>query len=345
MQLEHVVRVVHTRVPFRIARGEASAFPIVVVTLRDADGIEARGEAAPSAFFGESVETVVAALEATRATLARADEWSLDAVHDALGTVCTDMSARAGISAALHDRHGKQRRQALWRAWGIDPANAPRSSFTIGLAPDLATLAARVSQAVADGYPILKVKLGGADDIAAIRAVRSAAPFAELRVDANAGWSVTQALSMLDILADVGVTSLEQPVAVPDLAGLRTVRDAASIPVFADESCRTAADIPRLADVVDGINIKLGKCGGLHEARHMVLLAREHGLRVMCGCRIESSLGITAAAQLAGWLDDADLDGAALLADDPYFGTTIRYGVIATPDLPGLGVQLRDPAG
>jgi L-alanine-DL-glutamate epimerase-like enolase superfamily enzyme len=252
------------------------------------------------------------------------------------------MAARAALSAALHDRDGIARGLPVWHTFGSDLTRAPRSSFTIGLAPDLDTLTARVEQAVVEGYPILKVKLGGPDDAAAIRCVRAAAPHAELRVDANAGWSVPDALRMLDVLADVGVVSLEQPVAVADLDGLRTVYETAAIPVIADECCRTAADIPHLAGRVDGINIKLGKCGGLREARRMITLAREHDLRVMVGCRIESSLGITAAAQLAGLIDDADLDGAALLADDPFIGATIDQGLIRLPDGAGLGVRPRD---
>jgi L-Ala-D/L-Glu epimerase len=341
MQLDIATRQVHTRVPFRIARGESSTFTIVEAVLHDTHGIAAHGEAAPSAFFGESVDTVIASLEASRDVLTRADDWSIDAVHHALAQCCPDMAARAALSAASYDRLGKQAGKPLWSLLGIEPRNAPRSSFTIGLAPDLDTLTQRVRQAVEEGYPILKVKLGGPNDEAAIRCVRAAGPSAELRVDANAGWTVSQALAMLDVLADVNVVSLEQPVAVSDLAALRTVRDAASIPVIADEACRTESDVVRLADCVDGVNIKLGKCGGLREAQRMIGRARALGLRVMVGCRIESSLGITAAAQLAGLIDDADLDGAALLADDPYDGATIANGVIRLPDRPGLGVQER----
>jgi L-Ala-D/L-Glu epimerase len=339
MQLDAVMKQVHTRVPFRIARGESSAFAIIVVTLRDAAGVVAHGEAAPSAFFGESVDTVMSSLRASRDVLAVADDWSIDATHDALEQCCPDMAARAALSAALYDRLGKQRDTPVWRLLDADSSAAPRSSFTIGLAPDLDTLAQRVQQSVAEGYPILKVKLGGTQDEAAIRCVRATAPQAELRVDANAGWTVSQAIHMLDVLADVNVVSLEQPVAVSDLAALRTVRDAATIPVIADEACRTESDVVRLADCADGVNIKLGKCGGLREAQRMIRRARAVGLRVMVGCRIESSLGITAAAQLAGLIDDADLDGAALLSDDPYVGATITNGIIRLADGPGLGVQ------
>lgn len=342
MELAVAVHTVTTRVPFRIARGESSRFPLATVSLRDADGVVGLGEAAPSAFFGETIDTVSAALEAARRVLATADQWSIEAVEAALVTVCPVRAARAALSAALHDRWGKQQGQPLWKLWGLDPTGAPPSSYTIGIAPDLQTLARRVGAAVDAGYPILKVKLGTEDDAEILRTVRASAPQAVLRVDANAGWSVARALVMLDVMAGVGVESLEQPVAVGDVEGLRAVRAAAAIPVIADESCCVSSDIAPLVGAVDGINIKLGKCGGLLEARRMIELARARGLRVMCGCRIESSLGIAPAAQLGALLDDADLDGAALLADDPFEGPTIDRGVLRVAEGPGLGVRPRD---
>ena len=149
-----------------------------------------------------------------------------------------------------------------------------------------------------------------------------------LRVDANAAWRPKMAVRMSAILADVGVEFVEQPVAAGDIEGLAYVRDRGTLPVVADESCVDAADVARLAraGAVDGINLKLAKCGGLREALAMVATARAHELLVMCGCMIETSLGITAAAHLAPLLDAADLDGAALLADDPYVGATIDEG-------------------
>jgi L-alanine-DL-glutamate epimerase-like enolase superfamily enzyme len=146
---------------------------------------------------------------------------------------------------------------------------------------------------------------------------------------------------MIEVLVDAGVEILEQPVPAHDLEGLRYVRDRSPLPVIADESCVTASDIPRLIGAVDGINIKLSKCGGLREALRMIATARAHSLRVMAGCMVETSLGISAAAHLAPLLDFADLDGAALLRDDPYEGASIQNGIIRIPDGPGLGVSLR----
>jgi L-alanine-DL-glutamate epimerase-like enolase superfamily enzyme len=342
MELTVTPRTVHTRVPFIIARGGSSAYPTVTIRLRGADGVEGIGEAAPSRFYGETAETVVAACERYRPVLEAADGWSLEAVEAELPRVLRfNAAARAGISAALHDLHAKRLGVPLWRLWGLDPSAAPRSSYTIAIAPSDEVLDTRVREAVAAGYPILKVKLGSPRDREILRVVRAAAPEAILRVDANAGWSVKQALGMLDTLVEHGVEFLEQPLPPHDIEGLRFVRDRAPMPVVADESCLVATDIPRLVGAVDGINIKLAKCGGLREALRMVAVARAHGLRVMCGCMVESSLGITAAAHFAALLDDADLDGAALLADDPYVGATIEGGKVRLPEGAGLGVTPR----
>ncbi|HEU4763742.1 MAG TPA: enolase C-terminal domain-like protein, partial [Gemmatimonadales bacterium] len=163
----------------------------------------------------------------------------------------------------------------------------------------------------------------------------------ELRVDANCGWTPKQAVQMLPVLEEFGVTVLEQPVDPRDLDGLALVRRHSSLPVIADESCLTSADIPALVGRVDGINIKLAKCGSLREAIRMIHAARAHRMMVMVGCMIESSLAITAAAHLTPLVDIVDLDGAALLADDPFVGASIAGGQVRLPDGPGLGVTRR----
>jgi L-alanine-DL-glutamate epimerase-like enolase superfamily enzyme len=188
---------------------------------------------------------------------------------------------------------------------------------------------------------VLKVKLGGARDEWVMRIVRDAAPEKVIRVDANAAWTPMHAVRMCALLADHGVEFVEQPVAAADLDGLRFVRERSPLPIIADESCLVATDVARLAGTVDGVNLKLAKCGGLREAHRIIATARAHGMLVMAGCMIETSLGITAAAHLAPLLDFADLDGAALLAEDPSVGATIEGGVIRLPDGPGLGVEDR----
>ena len=340
MKVRHDIAVVHTTHPFVIARGGASEHRLIRVRVIDDDGTEGWGEAAPNRFYGETTDTALAALARLAPVVEAFDPWALDDVEAEMNrTLRLNGSVKSAISAALHDLAGKRLGVPLYRLWGLDPCRSPQSSFTIAIAASEKELRERVAQA--DTYPILKVKLGTDHDEQIIRIVRDAAPDKALRVDANAAWTPKHALEMVDELVDCGVEYLEQPLAPHDLDGLRFVRERSALPVIADESCVVATDIPRLVGVVDGINIKLSKCGGLREALKMIATARSHGMLVMAGCMIETSLGITAAAHLAPLLDYADFDGAALLADDPYVGATITGGVISIPSRPGLGVERR----
>jgi len=185
------------------------------------------------------------------------------------------------------------------------------------------------------------VKLGTDRDEEILRTVREATR-KPLRVDANAGWTVARAKQMIPVLKEYGVEFLEQPLPPDDLEGLSDVRRVAAkhnLPVVVDESCLIATDIPKLVGRADGINIKLAKCGSLREALRMIATARAHGMLVMVGCMIETSLGITAAAHFTPLVDAADLDGAALTVDDPFTGATIDNGQIRLPTEPGLGVR------
>ncbi|HET9425731.1 MAG TPA: dipeptide epimerase [Gemmatimonadaceae bacterium] len=331
---------IHTTVPFVIARGGASDHRVVKVTLRDADGAFGWGEASPNRFYGETPETAVAALERLRPIVEACDPFLLETLEAQMNAALRNNgSVKSAVSAAAHDLVGKRLGVPLWKLWGLDPAKAPASSFTIAIAPDNAELVRRV-QAAAD-YPVLKVKLGTDRDEEIIRTVREAAPDKVIRVDANAAWTPKHALAMIELLQTLGVEYVEQPVAAADLDGLGFVRQRSSLPIIADESCVVSADVARLAGLVDGINIKLSKCGGLREALRMIATARAHGMLVMAGCMIETSLAITAAAHFAPLLDYADFDGAALLSDDPHVGATITGGRIAIPNEPGLGVRMR----
>lgn len=326
-----------TRHPFIIARGGQSEFRTVWVRLRDGEGHEGWGEAAATRFYGETPETVLAALN-HYVTALPADPFDLEESERRWELLLRgNPSARAALSTALHDLAAKRLGVPVYRQWGLDPARAPRSTFTIGLdAPE--KIRAKVHEA--EQYPILKIKLGTDRDHEILRAIRSATD-KEIRVDANGGWTVKQAISMLPVLMEYGVTVLEQPLPPGQLDGLAAITRRAAIPIIADESCRTAADIPPLVGKVDGVNIKLAKCGGLREALRMIAVARAHNLLVMVGCMIESSIGITAAAHFTPLVDLVDLDGAALLANDPFAGATIDGGRLTLPDGPGLGVRRR----
>jgi L-alanine-DL-glutamate epimerase-like enolase superfamily enzyme len=336
MKLEHEEIRVHTRHAFTISRGSESEYRVVTVRVTDADGAQGWGEAAPSKFYGETADTIPAALSMFAPVLEHADAWALEDIEAELNrAIRGNAAAKAAVSAALHDLAGKRLGVPVYRLLGLNPARAPLSSFTIGIGA-AADVRRKVREAAS--YPVLKIKLGSDHDEEILRIIREEAPNATVRVDANAAWTPKQTLRMMDCLVAHRVEFVEQPLPPHDLDGLRFVRDRSPLPIIADESCLVASDVARLAGVVDGINIKLAKCGGLREAVKMAATARAHGMLVMMGCMIESSLAITAAAHLAPLLDYADLDGAALLADDPYVGATITDGVIKLPDRPGLGV-------
>ena len=326
-----------TKHPFIIARGGRSDYRTIWVRLRDGEGNEGWGEAAPSKFYGETAETVLAALNVYVAAMP-ADPFDLEETERRWATTMRgNAAARSALSAALHDLVGKRLGVPLYRLWGLDPSKAPRSTFTIGLdTPERIRL--KVEEAAE--YPILKVKLGTEDDVAILRTIRGITD-KEIRVDANCGWTVKRAVAMLPVLEEFGVTVLEQPLPPDQISGLAEVSRRAAIPVIADESCRTVEDIPPLVGAVDGINIKLAKCGSLREALRMIAVARAHGMMVMVGCMIESSLAITAAAHFTPLVDIVDLDGAALLSQDPFTGARIDGGQVTLPDGPGLGVRAR----
>lgn len=331
---------VHTTVPFVIARGGTSEHRTVRVILRDRDGYEGWGEAAPNRFYGETLETATGALERLKPIVEACDIDSLESLELQMNAALRNNgSVKSAISAAAHDIVGKRLNVPLWKLWGLDPSAAPLSSFTIAIAPDKKELERRVRGA--GQYPVLKVKLGTDRDEEIIRTVVAVADGKVIRVDANAAWTPKRALQMIDLLKTLGVEYVEQPVAATDLAGFKFVRDRSPLPVIADESCVVASDVAKLAGIADGINIKLSKCGGLREALRMIATARAHGMLVMAGCMIETSLGITAAAHFAPLLDYADFDGAALLSDDPFIGATIDGGRISLPTAAGLGVRVK----
>lgn len=329
-----------TRHPFAIARGSTNGYRRAWVRIVADDGVEGWGEADPSSYYGETLDTVLATLAKLAPHLPR-DPFDLEGAEARFAQlVPKNGAARAALSAALHDLVGKRVGQPLWRLWGLDPKKAPQSSFTIGLdSPE--TMRDKVREA--EPYPLLKVKLGTDRDEEILRTVRDATE-KPIRVDANAAWTVARAKQMIPVLRDHGVEFLEQPLPPDDLEGLAEVRrhaHAHALPIVVDESCLIAADIPRLAGRADGINIKLSKCGSLREALRMIATARAHGMLVMVGCMIETSLGITAAAHFTPLVDAADLDGAALTVDDPFVGASIAGGDIRLPTEPGLGVRRR----
>jgi L-Ala-D/L-Glu epimerase len=342
MRLEFETLELRTREPFHIAR---PSNPLgrrnVWVRIIDEEGREGWGEAPATPYYGETAETVSAVLPTYAPAIeAESDVLALERIEAGLEVLAArNPAARTAVSAALHDLAGQRLGVPVWRLWGLDPADAPLSSFTLGMAgPERTREAARAHA----HRPVLKVKVGGPDDEARLRAIRDEAPDAMLYVDANTAWTAKEALRRMPLLEELRVEFVEQPLHPRDLDGLRLLRRHARLPIIADESCETAADIPGLLGAVDGINIKLAKTGSLREAVRMVHIARAHGLTVMLGCMLESTLGIAAAVQLAPLVDYLDLDGALLLSHDPFMGPGMEEdGSIRFNQEPGLGVGRR----
>lgn len=341
MELAYEVLALQTRHPFHIARQAHGRRGAVWVRLTDSDDLSGWGEANPVPYFGETPESVCAALEAYRAVLENIHSpFAIQEIESACRIdLAGNASARAAISMALYDLQGKRVGLPVHTLLGLDPARVPLTSFTIGLdAPDV--VRRKIQEALE--YPILKLKVGGERDEEMLSIVREEAPEARIRLDANGAWSAAEAVARIEELARFDdIELVEQPVAESDIEGLRFVRERSPLPVIADESCHDSTDIPRLVGKVDGVNIKLAKCGGLTEALRMIHTARAHHLQVMLGCMLGTTLGVAAAAQLAPLVDYADLDGAALLSDDPFEGFDISGGRIRLSAEPGLGVGPR----
>jgi L-alanine-DL-glutamate epimerase-like enolase superfamily enzyme len=322
---------VHTGRPFAIARSSADTFERVIFEIEE-DGLTGRGEAAPTSYYGQDAAGVAEAL----AVVEVEDPWDIEGTLAHNGGI--PPSALAALDNALHDLAAKRLGVPVYRMLGL-ARPVPVSAYTLGIA-DMETTVADAKRL--REFPILKVKVGGWRDIETLGAVRESSE-ADLWVDANEAFSPDEAIGVVSRLKEIGVGMIEQP--VPASAGpeaLGKVTEAAfPVPVIADESAIEAADVPGLAGRVSGVNVKLAKCGGIRRALQMIHTARANGMLVMLGCMVETSLGISAAAQISGLLDFVDLDGAMLLADDPYAGPTYENGRILLPGDPGLGVWPR----
>ncbi len=255
-------------------------------------------------------------------------------------------SARAAIDLALYDWLGKSIDLPLWQLWGLDRSKIVPISVTVGINTPTATRARIRGWLEIFEARFLKIKLGNPLGIGADRemmmAVKDEMPHAKLTVDANGGWNLEDAIAMSHWLADLGVEYLEQPLARGNEGQLAALKQASPLPLFVDESCFTSRDIPQLAEIVDGINIKLMKSGGLTEAMRMIHTARAHGLKVMFGCYSDTVLANTAAAQLSPLADYLDLDSHLNLTNDPFIGATLVEGRLLPNNLSGLGAIVKD---
>jgi L-alanine-DL-glutamate epimerase-like enolase superfamily enzyme len=304
------------------------------------DGITGWGEAAPNVRYGQSAELTTAAIEKAR-PLIEAGDWQhyVDLREQWERAIPEQSCACAALDIAILDWVGRKLNVPLYRLFGLDASKTPVTTFSIGIdTPEV--IKQKVKEA--KDFPVLKIKVGTENDAQIVTAVREATD-RPLRVDANEGWhDKEQALEKIQWLQRMGVELIEQPLPAAMIEETAWLRERVDIPIIADEAVKRAGDIPKLAGAYDGINIKLMKAGGIQEAMRMIQVARALGLKIMLGCMIESSVAISAAAQISPLVDYADLDGNLLIANDPFVGVGVKEGKLVLNDRPGLGVSERE---
>ena len=317
---------------FATAHGQVSHRDALWVGLEQ-NGLTGWGEATCVQYYGITLERLIKALEQVRAPLEAMEMTHPEVVYEQLQPIlATEPFAVCALDMAGYDLYGKINRLPTWKYLGLTTEPVPLSSLTIGLIP--------VDQAIsfleAHPWPVYKIKLGGPQDRQLVEAVRNRTS-ATIRVDANAGWTPAEAVEMSAFLKDLDVEFIEQPLPATDLAGIRIIQGKMALPIMADESCHLPDDVVKCSPYYDAINIKLMKCGGITPARTMISEARQLGLKIMIGCMTETSVGISAAAQLLPLVDYADIDGPFLLKEDPAEGVRLVHGVVTYPDTPGNG--------
>ncbi len=321
---------------FNLARSSRTVTPDVQVQL-EYDGLVGYGEASMPPYLGESIDSVTSFL--SRLDLSQfKDPFRIDDIHDYMDSVAPgNCAAKASVDIALHDLLGKIMGQPWYKIWGLNPEKAPATSFTIGIdKPDV--VRQKVDEAAP--YKVLKIKMGLDNDKELVEIIRSKTDV-PICVDANQGWTDKEkALDMCHWLAERNCLFVEQPMDKSMIEETAWLRERSPLPLIADEFLQRLPDVRRAAQAYDGINIKLMKCTGLHEAYKMAVLARALGMKVMLGCMTETSCAISAAAQIAPMADWADLDGNLLISNDIFDGAKIIDGKISIPeDRPGIGVR------
>jgi L-alanine-DL-glutamate epimerase-like enolase superfamily enzyme len=300
------------------------------------DGITGHGEGAPIVRYHEDAESARKAVESVRALLLSANPMQFAKVMaEVFRRVPGEWAGKAAIDIALMDWVGQKLGIPLYTYFGLDPKDAPLTTFSIGI--DTPEITKQKTREAAD-FPILKVKVGLATDEPTIEAVRSVTK-KPLRVDANEGWKdKEEAVRKINWLEKMGVEFIEQPMPAEMIEETRWVHDRVHIPIIADEACERASDIPKLKGAYDGVNVKLDKSGGMLEAYRMIQVAKALGMKTMLGCMVSSSVAVTAAAHLSPLVDYADLDGNLLISNDPFRGVLVEKGKLVLPKGAGLGL-------
>ena len=319
---------------FGIARGSRATQSVVQVELEH-DGFVGRGEASPVYYRGESVASALEFLSSAAPPLVGDDPFALEDIEERLEDVDGEAAGKAALDAALHDWIGRRLGVPLWRLLGLSP-EAPATSFTISIDSVEGT---RDRARRAGRFRALKVKVGGAEDLERLEAVRAESD-APLRVDANEGWTLDSARELMPELIRLGVEFVEQPFPADDVESFLALSELhPRLPVIVDEGCQDLRDVAPAAAYAEGINVKLAKSGGVREAVRMIHAARALDLHVMLGCMVESQLGVAPAAQIASLADWVDLDGHLLVVDEPFRGLQLEGGRVLPSHGPGLGVE------
>ncbi|MCO5291583.1 MAG: dipeptide epimerase [Chitinophagaceae bacterium] len=327
LQMKHV---------FTISNSSRKTTPVVLTSLTY-DGVTGYGEASLPPYLGESQASVMEFLKKIDLS-GFSNPFHIEEILQYVDKIAeNNTAAKAAVDIALHDLLGKIMKQPWHKMWGLNTNKIPDTTYTIGIDTD-DMIRTKVKE-VEGQFNILKVKLGTADDKRIIRAVRSATQL-PIAIDANQGWKDKhEALDLIHWLKEQGVVMIEQPMGKYNLEDNAWITERSPLPVFGDESVQRLRDVQKVKGVFTGINIKLMKCTGLHEAWKMRNLAESLGLKVMLGCMTETSCAISAASQLVAGMDFADLDGALLIQNDAFDGARLDKGKIVPTDEPGIGIK------
>lgn len=320
---------------FTVATYSRTTTPDVQVEITY-DGVTGYGEASMPQYLGQTVQSVTAFLQKVDLSQFN-DPFQLEDILAYVDSLSPgDTAAKAAVDIALHDLVGKLLGAPWYKIWGLNKDKAPSTTFTIGI--DTADVVKQKTRECANQFNILKVKLGRENDKEMIETIRSVTDL-PIAVDINQGWKDKEkAIDEIFWLKEHGIVMVEQPMPKELRDDIAWLTEKSPLPIFADEAIQRLKDIKNVAGAYSGINIKLMKCTGMHEAWKMLNYARAIGMKVMVGCMTETSCAVSAAAQLSPAVDFADLDGNLLISNDRFKGMEVVKGKITLPDRPGIGV-------
>ncbi|SDC95699.1 L-alanine-DL-glutamate epimerase [Algoriphagus faecimaris] len=335
MKLSYQVIDLPLKHTFTIAHQSRDIQDTLIVKLEDA-GFYGLGESTTNPFYGMTIENMTERLEAARAIVERGSWDHPERLWEMTKEIFAENPfAQCALDMAAWDLYTKKQGKKLYEYLGLSPKDIPLTNFTIGID----SLDKMVSKMKEVDWPIYKIKLGTDNDLEIVRELRKHSD-AIFRIDANCAWTAEQAIRNSEVLAQLGVEFMEQPLGKDDLEGMKEVFLHSKLPVMADESCIVESDVKKCQGLFHAINVKLVKAGGITPGIRMIHEAKSLGMKTMVGCMTESSVGISAIAHIAPLLDYVDMDGAMLLAKDPAKGVQITPEKVSFPDGPGIGAEM-----